>query len=228
MSHKKKNSGTILLLTLLLSAAAILGILLLFFFLARFEGAEPPQDPLLGTRKRSIDLTEEFRQAARAYLSEARLGNTLDPSDYITELQVTLLLEFHKDGTYSLTVDKGSYLTAKKNAEDALEDAFTDLLSMRGKELGKSSVSKKEMEALFSRLTGKSFSEYMEEHDIALIPPLAELEAQYNASGAFRKMGELLEREGLSPAVFLCDEETLVLRPETGSGKASEPEVYTR
>ena len=228
MSYKKKNSGSILLLTALFSVAAILGVLLLFFFLARFEGAEPPQDPLLGTRKRSIDFTEDFRQAARAYLSEARLGNTLDPSDYITELQVTLLLEFRKDGTYSLTVDKGSYLTAKKNAEDALEDAFTDLLSMRGKEMGKSSVSKKETEALFSWLTGKSFSEYLQENEIALIPTLDELEAQYNASGAFRKTGALLEREGLSPAVFLCDEETLVLRPETGAEGDSEPEVYTR
>ena len=228
MSYKKKNSGSILLLTALFSAAAILGILLLFFFLARFEGAEPAQDPLAGTWRRSIDLTEEFREAARAYLSEARLGNTLDPSDYITELQVTLLLEFREDGTYSIKVDESSYGTAKKNAEDALEEAFTDLLSMRGKEMGKSSVSKKEMEALFSRLTGKSFSEYLQENEIALIPTLDELEAQYNASGAFRKTGELLEREGLSPAVFLCDEETLVLRPETGTEGDSEPEVYTR
>ena len=224
---KKKSVFPLVFITCI-SFILILWLTLFFLILYRSKHTQPAKDPLIGAWHRSIDLSDDFRHTARAWLSDARLGDTLYISDYLTELPVEVSLEFKEDKTYTQSIDESSYQAAQSTAEEALEEAFAALLSKRGKEAGKLPVSREEADALILQATGQSFSDYLNDHNITLLPPLSQLQKQYDAAGVFRVTDNLLERESLSPAALLCDGETLVLRPETEYGEETEPEVYVR
>ena len=114
-----------------------------------------------------------------------------------------------------------SYNAAKQQAYTALENAFEDLLLIRAQTAGKDMATREEAAQSIEDTIGMTCLEYLANYGPELLPPLEEIQGQYNGSGSWKAENGVLLRDGRGEA-FLINTDLLVLSGTDGT------EVYYR
>ena len=215
---KKQSRGhriiVILLLLVILALAVIAGLLALK--LSRREDTR-----LTGVWQMRAELTDTARSRADTWLQRAALGEQVPAAEYLPTLSVTVRLTLSADGRWSREIRDGEYESARTAAERGLAKALRELLCLRIADAGRPPETAAEAEARIQRVLGMSTEDYMRDYGPALLPPLSQMHAVYDGSGAYLADGETINFDGEAVRYLMDGELLVLLRPEGA-------EVYER
>ncbi|MCM1174688.1 MAG: hypothetical protein NC341_06505 [Blautia sp.] len=222
---------------LTLSAAVVLLICLHF-------SASGDRD-LSGEWTAELDMTKQAAVSALIWLQdmEAVSVSLEDMESYMPELilQINLTLEQtgHSGGTFSGKILPESYDACSQAAYEAFAGAFRELAAERLRMAGYTGgIGQEDIEALVTETFGMSTVSYLMSCGPSLLPPLQELQAQYDGSGVYEAADDILIRRfDAGPATEMAEHyirkgAELILLEETASGvsgliSGAYPIVYT-
>ncbi len=193
MKRRVKNTlFTILLLTLTASVV-------LLIYLNLFASGDRN---LTGEWRWELDMTKEAAASALCWLQdmEAVTVSLEEMESCMGELtiQVSLALEqtAHSEGNFRCNVLPESYDACNQAAYEAFAAAFRELLAERLRMAGyEGGTDETAVEALVTETFGMSTVSYLMACGPALLPPLEELQAQYDGSGVYEAAEGVLTRE---------------------------------
>lgn len=183
---------TILLLTLSISTALLV---YLHFF-------APDDKELSGEWIANLDMTDRAAVIALVWLQdiEAVSVSLDDMETYMQDLtiQVNLTMEqtARSEGTFHCNISKESYDACKLAAYEAFAAAFKELLTERLHMAGYTdSTYGEDIEALVIETFGMDTISYLMSYGPALLPSLEELQAEYDGSGTYEVVEDVLTRQ---------------------------------
>lgn len=188
-----KNAVFILLLITLSISTALLAYL---HFFASGEKV------LSGEWMTNLDMTEHAAVTAYGWLQdiEAVSVSLEDMESYMRGLtiQVNLTLEQtgRGEGTFQCNVSPESYEACNQAAYEAFALAFQELLAERLRMAGyEGSTDREAIEALVTETFGMSTVSYLMDYAPKLLPPLEDLQTEYDGSGIYEADGDILIRQ---------------------------------
>lgn len=188
----KNTLFTILFLCLLTSTAILTYV---HFFASR-------ESDLSGKWVAKLDMTEWAAVRALSWLQdiEAVSVSIEDIETYMQDLTIEIDLDLeqtaHSEGTFRCYVLPESYDVCIQSAYDAFAAAFRDLLAERLRMAGYTgSTDDDAVEALVKETFGWSTVYYLLYCSPDLLPPLEDLQVQYNGSGTYEIKGDTLIRQ---------------------------------
>ena len=147
---------------------------------------------LSGEWTAELDLTEQAAVEAYIWLQdiEAVSVSLEDVESCMRELtiQINLSLEVTTDfeGTFLCSIQPESYNVCEQAAYEAFADIFRELLAERLRMSGYTGgTDKDDLEALVTETFGMSTVSYLMTYGPALLPPLEDLQAQYDGNGTY-------------------------------------------
>ena len=218
MKKGKRAGGYRLVVLLLLAVCLALAAISCALALRLYRRTDPA---LVGSWRMRVDLTEDARTRANAWLWEAELGDRIDAGGALPRIEATVLLSLGKDGIWTRRVEETSYEAARAQAVKALAVSLRELLRLRTAEAGREAGNAELAETRIEKAIGMSSERYLADRGPALLPALAELRARYDGSGAYQIEGHSIRFDGQT-ARYLADEMLLVI--DGGNGT----EVYER
>lgn len=238
----KKTVILLLILTLSVSTA----LLTYLYFFAPEGGRLSRNQDLSGEWIASLNMTERAAVTALSWLQEIEAVSIsleeMEASMQDLTIQVNLTLEqtARSEGTFRCYVVPESYNACNQAAYEAFAAAFQKLLVERLRMAGYTgSADTEAIEALVTETFGMSTVNYLMSCGPALLPPLEELQAQYDGSGSYETAEGILTRQFDAGGAVVTKVESyirrdfsLILSEESGSGQDSpfsdsEPVVYT-
>ena len=231
--RKRRRGGAFLILFLFVFIIVLVAGGLLFWWMQR------PERKLPGQWHRTVDYTQEATLAAKEWLMEAEGGREIDLTEYMGKVQIGVDLVLSEDGSWSSTVDEASYAEAKQQAYEALEQGLVELSGERLKKSYLTSAQNSNQERqkeiidmletitpesireTIENVTGMPCIEYLKTYGPELLPPLEEIQGQYNLNGSWKAENGVLLRDGKGEA-FMINTDLLVLSGADGT------EVYYR
>lgn len=202
---------------------------------------------LSGEWTAELDMTEQAAVTALGWLQEIEAVSVsleeLESRMQGLTIQVNMTLEQagRAEGTFRCTVLPESYESCRQDAYEAFAAAFRDILAERLHMAGYTgSTDREAIEALVTKTFGMSTVSYLMTCGPALLPPLEDLQAQYDGSGSFKAAEGILTREfdavesgRVKAERYIRQGAGLVLTEEVDSGASQEfspydyPVVYT-
>ncbi len=212
-----KNRGLIAFLVILVLLLAALAGGLIFYI-------RVPKDRLpVGSYERYFDLGDTADEKAKAFLSEAVMGDEATFSPDKKADSIRLLLSVSKDGVLKRSIDPGSYKEAGDALTDELVRAFRSLIGLRIEKAGLGDISDDEIDRLFQDEFGMSIADYISQYGPEMLPPFEDLSGRFDATARCKaEDGQLVFPDGTKIG-FLMNDDLLVLQYESG-----ETEVYTK
>lgn len=192
---KKSVKNTVVILLLITLSIATVSLAYLHFFAAGDKN-------LSGEWTAELDLTEQAAVTALAWLQEIEAVSLSleDMEGYMQELTVQVNLKMrqsgHSQGTFQCNVMPENYEACRQAAYEGFARAFRELLGQRLQMAGYTgSMDEEALEALVSETFGMSTISYLMSQGPALLPSLAELQAEYDGSGSYEIAEGVLYRE---------------------------------
>lgn len=226
---------TLLLITLSISTA-----LLAYLHFFASDDRE-----LSGEWTANLDMTQQAAVTALSWLQDIEAVDlSLEGMEsYMQDLniQVNLTLEqtARFKGTFHCNVLPESYDACNQAAYEAFARVFQELLAERLRMAGYMvSTDQESIEALVTETFGMSTISYLMSYGPALLPPLEDLQAQYDGSGTYETAEDILTRQfdvggfGTTKVeYYIRKDSNLILSKEIGSVSADlfdyDPMIYT-
>ena len=149
-----------------------------------------------------LDMTQQSAVTALGWLQgiEAVTISLEDMETYMQDLTIEVHLAFeqtaHSGGTFYCNVLPESYDACNQAAYEAFAKAFEDLLIERLCMAGYTGdTDKQTIEALVTETFGMSTVSYLKSCGPELLPPLEDLQDQYDGSGTYKAAGGILTRQ---------------------------------
>lgn len=192
--RKTVKSIVLILLILTLSVSTAL--------LAYLHFSGPDDRNLSGEWTADLDMTEQAAVTALGWLQEIEAVSISleDMGSYMQNLtiQVNMTLEQtgRAAGTFRCNVLPESYDACRQAAYKAFAAAFRDILAERLRMAGYTGGTDREaIEALVTETFGMSTVSYLMTCGPALLPPMEDLQAQYDGSGTYEAAEGVLTRQ---------------------------------
>lgn len=230
----------VILILLFFTLSVSVAFLVYLHFFVSDDGA------LSGEWTAEVDMTKQAAFAAYGWLRdiEAVSVSLEEMESYMQgltiEVNLTLEQTTHAEGTFQCRIVPESYDACNQAAYEAFAGAFQDLLSQRLHMAGYTgSTDEEAIEALVTETFGISTVSYLMSSAPALLPPLKDLQAQYDGSGTYEtEEGILTRRFDVDGAVITREEyyirkdSNLILAEEVNSVSDGSlwddyPAVYT-
>ncbi|MCI9071926.1 MAG: hypothetical protein HFH80_03820 [Lachnospiraceae bacterium] len=217
----KNTIFTLLFLTLSVSTAV----------LAYLHFSAPDYEDPSGEWVASLNMAEQAAVVAYSWLQDIEaVSVSLEEMESCMQgltIQVNLTLEptARSEGTFRCIVLPESYDACQQAAYEALARAFQKLLAERLRMAGYTgSMEQEALEALATESFGMPTVSYLMSCGPALLPPLEDLQIQYDGSGVYEATGGVLvryfERDSAATAReqhYIREDSRLILFEETGS-----------
>lgn len=149
-----------------------------------------------------LNMTQQAAVTALSWLQEIEAVSISleDMEAYMQNLSVQVHLTLEKtgrlEGTFCSNVLPESYDACSQAAYEAFATAFQDLLVERLRMAGyEGSTDKEAVEALVSETFGMSTVDYLMSCGPSLLPSLEEMQAEYEGSGTYKAVGNILTRQ---------------------------------
>jgi len=224
VSMRKTMKKAVYILLLLIMSISTVILAYLHFFAAN-------DNDLSGEWTADLDMTGRAAVTALNWLQDIEaVSVSLEDMESCMQgltIQVNLTLEqtARSEGTFHSSVLTESYDACNQAAYEAFAMAFRELLAERLRMAGYTGGTDEEaVEALVTENFGMSTVSYLMSFGPALLPPLEELQAQYDGSGAYETAEGILTRQfdtGGSAATktecYIRKDSKLILSEETGS-----------
>lgn len=138
---------------------------------------------LPGERYREIDVTAQVKQSAREYLNTAAFGDEIDIDQYFENLVIESKLTVTKEGQFTEKVSEEKHYEISEQARKGLEQAISDLITMRIKNnyIETSMTTEQLMQETF----GMSLSEYLKQYGPELVPSYSKLNSEYGRNWSY-------------------------------------------
>ncbi|MBD5469780.1 MAG: hypothetical protein HDR19_01310 [Lachnospiraceae bacterium] len=225
-----KNSILIGLFLFLITFTALLSYLHFF--------ASDDKD-LSGNWTAKLDMTKQSAVTALSWLQDidAVSISLEDMEGYMQgltiEVNLTLEQTGNSEGTFHSNILPESYDACNQAAYEAFAAAFEELLTERLLMAGYTGNTDKEtIEALVTETFGMSTVSYLKSCGPNLLPPLEDLQAQYDGSGAYKTAEGILTRQfddgqtvTAKTEYYIRKDSNLILYEESDSGHS--PVIYT-
>ena len=193
---------------------------------------------LSGNWTAKLDMTKQSAVTALGWLQdiEAVSISLEDMEAYMQgltiEVNLTLEQSANSEGTFHCNVLPESYDACNQAAYEAFAAAFEELLIERLCMAGYTGNTDKEtIEALVSETFGMSTVSYLESCGPQLLPPLEDLQAQFDGSGTYKTAEGILTRQfddgqevTIKTEYYIRKDSRLILSEETDSGHS--PVMY--
>lgn len=157
---------------------------------------------LSGEWTADLDMTEQAAVAAFVWLQdiEAVTISLEDMESYLGDLTVRIDLTMDRtsrfEGNFRCNIQADSYAACNQAAYEAFATAFRELLGERLRMAGyEDGTDQEAVEALVAETFGMSTVSYLMSCGPALLPPLEDLQAQYDGSGTFEAAEGILIRQ---------------------------------
>lgn len=193
MRRKWRNIVSTIVFLFLITSTALLAYL--YFF-------EPGDKDLTGEWTAKLDMTDQSAVTALGWLQniEAVSITLEDMEQYMQgltiEVNLTLEQTAHEQGTFSCNVQPESYDACNQAAYEAFAAAFEDLLIERLHKAGYTGGTDKEsIETLVTETFGMPTVSYLMACGPELLPPLEDLQDQYDGSGTYTTEKGILMRQ---------------------------------
>jgi len=185
-----------------------------------------------------LDMTEQASVTALGWLQdmEAVSVSMQDMESHMQELTIELHLTLEQTrrfaGTFRCNIQPESYAACSQAAYEAFAEVFQNLLAERLHMAGYTGDTGEEaIEALVMETFGMSTTSYLMSCVPNLLPPLEDLQTQYDGIGNYETTDDILTRQfegGLSVSTktehYIRKDSTLILTEEINS---SPPSDYT-
>ncbi|MDE7271525.1 MAG: hypothetical protein K2N95_00445 [Lachnospiraceae bacterium] len=208
-----KNTLFVILFSVLIMFAA-------FFVYQHFYASNDKN--LSGTWTASLDMTEQAAVTALGWLQdiEAVSVSMQDMEAHMQGLTVTLHLTMEQTdrsgGTFASYVQPESYAACRQAAYEAFASAFRELLSKRLRMAGYAGGTDEEsVEALVTETFGMSTTAYLMSCVPSLLPPLEDLQSQYDGSGTYETSEGILTRQFDSGQLVRTKKENCIRKDST-------------
>ena len=227
---------TLLLITLSISTALLA---YLHFF------ASDEKD-ISGEWTADLDMTQQAAVTALNWLQDIEAVDiSLEGMEsYMQDLNIQVNLTLEQTdrfkGTFHCNVLPESYDACNQAAYEAFAEAFQELLTERLRMAGYIlSTDQESIEALVTETFGMSTVSYLMSYGPALLPPLEDLQAQYDGSGTYETAEDILTRQfdsggfvATKAEYYIRKDSNLILYEEIGSVSADsfsdyDPMIYT-
>lgn len=201
---------------------------------------------LSGEWTASLDMTEQAAVTALGWLQdiEAVSVSIQDMENHMQGLSVELHLTLEQTdrfaGTFDSSILPESYTACRQTAYEAFASAFRELTAERLRMAGYTgSTDEEAVEMLVTESFGMSTTSYLMSCVPDLLPPLEDLQSQYDGSGTYEAAEGLLTRQFHSDQLvrtkterYIRKDSTLILTEETDSANFGYfadhyPVVYT-
>ncbi len=214
---------TLLFLTLSVSTA----------YLAYLHFFSSDEKGLSGEWTANLDMTEQAAVTALIWLQDIE-AVSISPEDmesYMQDLtiQINLTLEQtdHGEGTFHSSVLPESYDSCNQAAYEAFAMAFQDLLAQRLRMAGYTdSTDRETIEALVEETFGMSTVSYLMSCGPELLPPLEDLQIQYDGRGTYEAIDGILTRQfdaswpvATRAERYIREDSSLILSEANGSAE---------
>lgn len=193
MRRKWRNIVSTIVFLFLITSTALLAYL--YFF-------EPGDKDLTGEWTAKLDMTDQSAVTALGWLQniEAVSITLEDMEQYMQgltiEVNLTLEQTAHEQGTFSCNIQPESYDACNQAAYEAFAAAFEDLLIERLHKAGYTGGTDKEsIETLVTETFGMPTVSYLMACGPELLPPLEDLQDQYDGSGTYTTEKGILMRQ---------------------------------
>ena len=178
-------------------------------------------------------MTEQAAVTALIWLQDIE-AVSISPEDmesYMQDLtiQINLTLEQtdHGEGTFHSSVLPESYENCNQAAYEAFAMAFQDLLAQRLRMAGYTdSTDRETIEALVEETFGMSTVSYLMSCGPELLPPLEDLQIQYDGRGTYEAIDGILTRQfdaswpvATRVERYIREDSSLILSEENGSAE---------
>lgn len=230
MRKNLKNILLTILFLFLITSTALLSYL--HFFASNDKN-------LSGNWSAELDMTKQAAVTALDWLQdiEAVSISLEEMEDYMQELTVTVSLTFEQtanaEGTFHCNILPESYDACNQAAYEAFATAFQDLLIERLRMAGYTGGTDTEsVEALVTETFGMSTVSYLMSCGPKLLPPLEDLQSEYDGSGTYKTEEGTLTKQfdngwqvTAKTERYIRKDSDLILYGETDSGDY--PMIYT-
>ena len=228
MKKTIKNAIFTILFLALIAAIALLAYL--HFFASDDMGLSGDKD-ISGEWIANLDMTQQAAFTALSWLQDIE-GVSVSLEDIESHMQdltiqVNLTLEqtARSEGTFRCSVLPESYDACNQAAYEAFAEAFRELLTERLRMADYTgSTDKETIEALVTETFGMSTVSYLMSYGPALLPPLEDLQVQYDGRGTYVTADGILTRQydasrpvATSVECYMCGDFDLILYEETDS-----------
>ena len=241
-SKKKRKAIKRAIVTILLLAFGTSTVLLAYLNFFASDDSD-----LSGEWIAEIDVTEQAAVTALDWLQdiEAVSVSLEDMESYMQNLTIQVNLTMEKTsrsgGIFSGSILPDSYDICNQAAYEAFAMAFRELLGERllMADYG-DAVGQEEVEALVADAFGMSTEAYLMSYGPVLMPPLEDLQAQYDGSGTYETVDGILIRrfdaggaETVREEYYIRKDASLILSGEAGSAASAGrffspyPMIYT-
>lgn len=215
-----------IIFTILFSVLAIIAIFLAYLFFYSSNDRN-----LSGKWTADLDMTEQAAVTALDWLQDMEavsvsLQDLESRMQGLTiELQLTMEQTARSGGTFVSAVLPESYAACSQAAYEAFAAVFRDLVAERLRMAGHTGDTGEDaVEALITETFGMSTTSYLMTCVPDLLPPLENLQKQYDGSGAYETAEDILTRQFDSGSLirtrterYIRKDATLVLTEETDS-----------
>lgn len=215
--------------TVLVILFSVLIIFAVYWAYLRFYASDDKN--LSGEWTANLDMTEQAAVTALGWLQdiEAVSISIQDMESYMQDLTIELHLTLRQTdrstGTFDSSIQPESYAACSQAAYEAFATVFQDLLAERLRMAGYTgSMDEGAVEALVMETFGMSTTSYLMSCVPNLLPPLEDLQAQYDGSGTYEISEDILTRQFDSGQLvrtkterYLRKDSTLVLTEDTNS-----------
>ena len=236
-----KTTKNVALILLFLTLIVLLALMIYLHFFASAD-----QD-ISGQWTTRADLSEQASVTAFLWLQDIEgVDVSLEELETCMEgltVQVDLTLEqtARSEGTFRCYIVPESYENCNQAAYEAFAGAFRELLGERllMADYG-DAVGQEEVEALVADAFGMSTEAYLMSYGPVLMPPLEDLQAQYDGSGTYETVDGILIRrfdaggaEAVREEYYIRKDASLILSGEAGSAASAGrffgpyPMIYT-
>ncbi|MDE6622764.1 MAG: hypothetical protein K2K74_20180 [Lachnospiraceae bacterium] len=157
---------------------------------------------LSGNWTASLDMTEQAAVTALGWLQdiEAVSVSMQDMESHMqgltVDLRLTMTQSSRSEGTFVSSVVPESYAACSQAAYEAFAAVFRELVAERLRMAGYTGgTDEDDIEALVAETFGMSTTAYLMSSVPSLLPPLEELQAQYDCSGTYETAEGILTRQ---------------------------------
>lgn len=227
----RKTIKTVVFTILFLALIASTALLAYLHFFASDDMWLSGDKDISGEWTADLDMTQQAAFTALGWLQdiEGISVSMEDMESYMQDLtiQVNLTLEqtAQSEGTFRCSVLPESYDVCYQAAYEAFAEVFRELLTERLRMADYTGGTDREtIEALVSETFGMSTVSYLMSYGPALLPPLEDLQIQYDGRGTYVTADGILTRQfdagrpvATSVECYMCRDSDLILYEETDS-----------
>ena len=178
--RKKRRKNSILPLILRMLLIIIGGILL---GLLIYKYIKDTNKQVKGNWVRELDYSDEVNMNLSKWICSATGGNQIDITNYLDKTEINVYLNFYKDNTYEILVDKQSYKDNEDRINKAGAKALEDLIKARFIETG--IKGELDINSLFMTAYGIGIEEYVKDYAPSFLPTYADISNGIEESGDY-------------------------------------------